>query len=65
MILSFRHNGLEAFFGTGSVAGIQPIHTGRLRELLTALNAAMVHRIWRARHGDCIDSPETARASTP
>jgi len=42
MILSFRHNGLEAFFRTGSVAGIQPIHTGRLRELLTALNAAMV-----------------------
>lgn len=40
MILSFRHKGLEAFFLSGSVAGIQPIHAKRLREQLTALNAA-------------------------
>ena len=40
MILSFRHKGLEAFFHTGSVAGIQPIHAKRLREQLTALNVA-------------------------
>lgn len=40
MIKSFRHKGLEAFFLTGSAAGIQPIHTKRLREQLTALNVA-------------------------
>jgi len=40
MILSFRHKGLEAFFKTGSTARIQAIHVKRLRELLTALNAA-------------------------
>jgi toxin HigB-1 len=40
MIKSFRHKGLEAFFLTGSAAGIQPIHARRLREQLTALHAA-------------------------
>ena len=40
MILSFAHKGLEAFFKTGRMAGIQPIHAKRLRELLTALNVA-------------------------
>ena len=40
MIKSFRHKGLEAFFLTGGAAGIQPIHAKRLREQLTALNAA-------------------------
>ena len=40
MILTFRHKGLEAFFKTGRMTGIQPIHATRLRELLTALNAA-------------------------
>ena len=40
MILTFRHKGLEAFFKTGRMAGIQPVHAKRLRELLTALNAA-------------------------
>ena len=40
MILSFTHKGLESFFKTGSMAGIQPIHAKRLRELLTALNVA-------------------------
>jgi len=40
MILTFRHKGLEAFFKTGRQAGIQPVHAKRLRELLTALNAA-------------------------
>lgn len=40
MIKTFRHKGLEAFFLTGSRAGIQPIHTKRLREMLTALHAA-------------------------
>ncbi len=40
MILTFEHKGLEAFFRTGRMAGIQPIHAKRLRELLTALNVA-------------------------
>lgn len=40
MILTFRHKGLEAFFKTGRMAGIQPVHAKRQRELLTALNAA-------------------------
>lgn len=52
MILSFRHKGLQAFFLTGSKAGIQPMHAKRLRELLTALNAArgpqdMARPAWR------------------
>lgn len=40
MIKTFRHKGLEAFFKTGSLAGIQPQHAKRLREQLTALNVA-------------------------
>ena len=40
MILTFAHKGLEAFFKTGRMAGVQPIHAKRLRELLTALNVA-------------------------
>ena len=40
MILSFRHKGLETFFLIGKQAGIQPIHAKRLRDMLTALNAA-------------------------
>ena len=40
MILTFRHKGLEAYFKTGRMTGIQPLHAKRLRELLTALNVA-------------------------
>ena len=40
MILTFRHKGLEVFFRTGRVSGIQVIHQKRFRDLLTALNAA-------------------------
>ena len=40
MIKSFRHKGLEAFFGNGSKAGIQPQHAERLQEQLTILNRA-------------------------
>ena len=40
MIVSFRHKGLEAFFRSGTQAGIQPIHAKRLREMLAALHAA-------------------------
>jgi len=52
MILIFRHKGLEVFFRTGRVSGIQVIHQKRLRDLLTALNAAndpsdLGHPSWR------------------
>ncbi|MDD2746853.1 MAG: type II toxin-antitoxin system RelE/ParE family toxin [Acidithiobacillus ferrooxidans] len=40
MIKSFRHKGLEAFYRSGSKAGIQPDHATKLRVLLTALDAA-------------------------
>jgi proteic killer suppression protein len=41
VIKSFRHNGLERFYRTGSKAGIQPKHDVKLRTQLTALDAAM------------------------
>ncbi len=40
MIQSFRHKGLSKFFESGSTAGIQPHHAGRLRMLLAALDTA-------------------------
>ncbi len=40
MIKSFRHKGLEQFFRTGSKAGIQPHHAGKLRLQLAALDNA-------------------------
>ena len=40
MIKSFRHRGLERFFRTGSKAGIQPKHAGKLRLQLFALDNA-------------------------
>ena len=40
MIRSFRHKGLQRFAETGSKAGIQPEHAKKLRNLLTALDAA-------------------------
>ncbi len=40
MIKTFRHKGLEAFYKSGSLAGIQPKHAKRLREQLTALSVA-------------------------
>jgi proteic killer suppression protein len=40
MILTFRHKGLEVYFKTGRMAGIQAIHAKRLREVLAALNVA-------------------------
>ena len=59
MIISFKHKGLEAFFRTGSLAGIQPIHRQRLREVLTVLNVAkgfedLQRPSWRTHplHGD-------------
>ena len=40
MIKSFAHKGLEKFFRTGSRAGIQPHHAGKLRMMLTMLDSA-------------------------
>lgn len=40
MILTFRHKGLERFFRTGSTAGIQAKHAGKLRLLLAQLEQA-------------------------
>ncbi len=40
MIKSFRHKGLKKYFESGSVAGIQPHHSKRLRMLLTALDTS-------------------------
>ncbi|MEW6740919.1 MAG: type II toxin-antitoxin system RelE/ParE family toxin [Nitrospirota bacterium] len=40
MIVSFAHKGLEQFYLTGSVAGIQAIHANRLRLILAVLDAA-------------------------
>lgn len=40
MIRSFKHKGLEAFFKTGSKAGIRPSHARKLASLLLKLNSA-------------------------
>ena len=40
MIKSYRHKGLQAFFVTGSKAGIQPHHAPRLQRQLTRLDLA-------------------------
>ena len=40
MIKSFQHKGLEAFFETGSKAGIQPHHAPKLSRQLARLDAA-------------------------
>lgn len=40
MIKSFAHKGLEAFFMTGSKAGIHAAHAARLKRQLAQLNQA-------------------------
>jgi proteic killer suppression protein len=40
MIKSFKHRGLEKFYNTDSKAGIIPAHAKKLREQLSALDAA-------------------------
>ena len=44
MIRSFAHKGLEAFFTTGSKAGIQPSHAARLKRQLAQLDQAAAPR---------------------
>jgi len=43
-ILSFRHKGLERFFLSGTTAGIQAQHAGKLRLLLGRINVALEPR---------------------
>lgn len=38
MIKSFKHKGLEQFYKSGSLRGIQAIHATRLRVILNRLN---------------------------
>ncbi|MBA3768927.1 MAG: type II toxin-antitoxin system RelE/ParE family toxin [Blastocatellia bacterium] len=38
MIRTFRHRGIERFFKTGSMSGIQPKHAEKLRRQLFALD---------------------------
>jgi proteic killer suppression protein len=40
VIHTFNHKGLEAFFKTGSKAGIQPSHAAKLRRQLAQLDQA-------------------------
>ncbi len=40
MIKTFRHKGIETFFKTGSKAGIQPHHAGKLKVMLGMLDNA-------------------------
>jgi toxin HigB-1 len=40
MIKSFKHKGLEAFFDSGSKAGIQPHHAARITRQLRRLDEA-------------------------
>ena len=40
MIKSFKHKGLEKFYGSGSTKGIQASHAKKLRMLLAALDTA-------------------------
>jgi toxin HigB-1 len=42
MIVSFRHKGLQKYFETGSLAGIQAGHAKRLKMQLAALETAHV-----------------------
>jgi proteic killer suppression protein len=40
MIIKFRHKGLEGFFRTGSIRGIQASHAKKLGQILRSLNVA-------------------------
>ena len=42
MIKSFKHKGLQKFYKTGNIAGIQPAHKQKLRMQLTTLDTAVV-----------------------
>ena len=42
VIASFAHKGLERFYRTGNVSGVQAIHAAKLRLILTLLDAAQI-----------------------
>jgi proteic killer suppression protein len=42
MIKSFKHKGLERFYSTGNIKGIQAKHANKLRMRLAALDTAHV-----------------------
>ena len=44
MIKNFAHKGLQAYFATGSKAGIQPTHAARLKRQLAQLDQAAAPR---------------------
>lgn len=44
MIKNFAHKGLEAFFTSGSKAGIQPVHAARLKRQLAQLDRSATPR---------------------
>jgi plasmid maintenance system killer protein len=54
VIKSFRHRGVQKFFRTGSKAGIQPKHAGKLRLQPFALDNARQPGDLNARAGSCI-----------
>lgn len=41
MIVSFKHKGLERFYRSGSLAGVQAAHARRLQLILTNLDCAV------------------------
>lgn len=40
MIIGFRHKGLEIFYHSGSVRGIQAAHASKIARILAAVDAA-------------------------
>ncbi|RCW83551.1 type II toxin-antitoxin system RelE/ParE family toxin [Phyllobacterium bourgognense] len=40
MIIGFRHKGLEIFYRSGSVRGIQAAHASKIARILAAVDAA-------------------------
>ncbi|MBC8033405.1 MAG: type II toxin-antitoxin system RelE/ParE family toxin [Chitinophagaceae bacterium] len=41
MIVSFQHKGLKTFYDKGNAAKLQPQHIGKIRLILTRLEAAV------------------------
>jgi proteic killer suppression protein len=64
MIIGFRHKGLEEFYRTESLRGIQPAHASKLARILAALDAAATAEV--TAHPPAPSSePPRAAASTP
>ena len=63
VIKGFRHRGLEKFFRTGSKAGIQPKHAGKLRLQLFALDNARLPEDMGAPGWKLHPSPENSKVT--